>query len=147
MILSITPRINESGRVLLDIEQEVSSVSTTTSSGIDSPTIQQRKIKTTVLVNNGEALTLGGLIQNKKSVSRDQVPILGDIPLIGNAFKSKGDVFTKTELIIIITPKVVRNLNEAQAVTDEYRVKLRAVTPRVGGAPRTFKENIRRILQ
>ena len=147
VILSITPRINESGRVLLDIEQEVSSVSTTTSSGIDSPTIQQRKIKTTVLVNNGEALTLGGLIQNKKSVSRDQVPILGDIPLIGNAFKSKGDVFTKTELIIIITPKVVRNLNEAQAVTDEYRVKLRAVTPRVGGAPRTFKENIRRILQ
>ena len=65
VILSVTPRINESGRVQLEIEQEVSAVVKTTSSGIDSPTIQQRRVKTTVVVNDGEVLALGGMIQDQ----------------------------------------------------------------------------------
>ena len=147
VILSITPRISESGRVLLDIEQEVSSVVQTTSSSINSPTIQQRKIKTTVVLNDSEALTLGGLIQNQKTVTKNQVPLLGDIPVIGSAFKDKDDLINKTELIIIITPRVVRNLNEAQAVTDEYRRKLNVYVPRASGGPRTFEQNVQRMLQ
>ena len=121
VILTITPRINESGRVLLEIEQEVSTVVSTTSSGIDSPTIRQRRIRTSVVVNNGEALALGGMIQESKSLARTQLPILGDLPLIGNAFKQKDNRYGKTELIIIITPRVMRNLDEARQVTDEYR--------------------------
>jgi general secretion pathway protein D len=121
VILTMTPRINESGRVLLEIEQEVSNVVSTTSSTIDSPTIRQRRVRTSVVVNNGEPLALGGMIQESKTIARTQVPIVGEIPIIGNAFKQKDNSIGKTELIIIITPHVMRNLDEARLVTDEYR--------------------------
>jgi general secretion pathway protein D len=121
VILSMTPRINESGRVLIDIEQEVSSVVNTSTSGIDSPTIRQRRVKTTVMVNDGEAIALGGLIQTNKTKGRSQIPIVGDIPILGNAFKQKDDQSEKTELIILITPRVMRNLEEARQVTEEYK--------------------------
>ena len=135
VILSVTPRVNESGRVLLDIEQEVSSVSQTTTSAIDSPTIQQRRVKTTVIVNDSEAVTLGGLIQNKTATVNSQVPIIGDIPVLGNAFRQKDDTISKTELIIMITPHVVRDQNEARRVTDEYRRKLDRFAPHGGSVP------------
>jgi general secretion pathway protein D len=124
VILSVTPRVSDSGRVVLDIEQEVSDVVETTSSGIDSPTIQQRKIKTTVAVNDSEALALGGLIQESKNLSKNQVPVAGDIPIFGNLFKQKEDKIRRTELIIIIRPHVVRDINEARWVTEEFRKQL-----------------------
>ncbi|MFK0693151.1 type II secretion system secretin GspD [Mesorhizobium sp. IMUNJ 23033] len=129
VILTVTPRINNAGRVMLDIQQEVSNVKKTTTSGIDSPTIQQRKIQTRVLVNDGESLALGGLIQENNSVDRGQVPILGDIPIIGNAFKNKTDSVGRTELIIFIRPRVVRDITEAREVTEEFRGKIRLQTP------------------
>ncbi|MEH2500330.1 general secretion pathway protein D [Bradyrhizobium sp. AZCC 1678] len=146
VILSITPRINESGRVLLSIEQEVSSVASTTTSSIDSPTIKQRRVKTTVLVNNGESLTLGGLIQDQVSDARNQLPILGDIPLIGNVFRQKNGSIGKTELIILITPHVMRNLNEAREITDEYRRKFDVGVPHLRGARRPIERTIMRTL-
>lgn len=121
VILSIIPRINESGRVLLDIEQEVSSVAPTTSSNIDSPTIRQRKIRTSVVVNDNDALVLGGLIQEGRTTGRSQLPIIGDIPFIGNFAGSRDNVIGKTELIILIRPHVMRSLDEARSVTEEYR--------------------------
>ncbi|MGX5805663.1 type II secretion system secretin GspD [Bradyrhizobium sp. Arg314] len=129
VILKVTPRINNAGRVMLDIQQEVSNVKKTTTSGIDSPTIQQRKIQTRVLVNDGESLALGGLIQQNNSVDRGQVPILGDIPVLGNAFKNKTDSIGRTELVIFIRPRVVRDFTEARAVTDEFRGKISLETP------------------
>jgi general secretion pathway protein D len=136
IILTVTPRVNSSGRVMLDIDQEVSNVVKTTSSGIDSPTIQQRRISTRVLVTDGESLALGGLIQERNSINRGQVPILGDIPVIGNAFKNKTDGITRTELIIFIRPRVVRDVQEARDVTAEFREQLdldSAVQARRGG--------------
>ncbi|TCQ16665.1 type II secretion system protein D (GspD) [Rhizobium sp. PP-CC-3G-465] len=121
IILNVTPRINSSGRVMLNIQQEVSNVVATTSSGIDSPTIQQRKISTQVVVHDGESLALGGLIQEKQTVNQRKVPVLGDIPLLGNAFKSKTDGINRTELIIFIRPRIVRDPEEARQVTDEFR--------------------------
>jgi general secretion pathway protein D len=121
IILSVTPRINSSGRVMLDIQQEVSNVVATTTSGIDSPTIQQRKISTRVVVHDGESLALGGLIQEKKTLNQKKVPVLGDIPLFGNAFKSKTDGINRTELIIFIRPRIVRDSEEARQATDEFR--------------------------
>jgi general secretion pathway protein D len=121
VILAITPRINASGLVLLEIEQEVSTVAKTTTSSIDSPTIKQRRIKTSVFVKDGQALALGGMIQTSDSTSRGQVPLLGDLPLLGTVFRSKDSEIAKTELIVIITPQVIRNFDEAGAITDEYR--------------------------
>lgn len=131
VILSVTPRVNDSGRVILEIEQEVSDVVTTTTSGIDSPTIQQRKIKTTVVVNDGDSLALGGLIQDRHTDTRGQVPIVGDIPILGTLFRDKSDDAEKTELLIIITPRVVRDLAEARSVTDEFRRQLDIVVPEI----------------
>jgi general secretion pathway protein D len=147
VILNVTPRVNSSGRVMLDIEQEVSAVVKTTTSGIDSPTIQQRRISTRVLVNDGESLALGGLIQEKNEISRGQVPVLGDIPLVGNLFKNKTDGIKRTELIIFIRPRVVRDIAEARDVTEEFRRQLNFETPikkRRGGANRT-QQDIKRL--
>jgi general secretion pathway protein D len=143
VILNVVPRVNSSGRVMLDIEQEVSSVVKTTTSGIDSPTIQQRRINTRVLVNDGESVALGGLIQERNGLSRGQVPILGDIPLIGNAFKNKTDTINRTELIIFIRPRVIRNIQEARSVTAEFREHLKfdsAISKRRGGSNRVGQD-------
>jgi len=129
VILSVTPRINESGRVQLEIEQEVSAVVKTTSSGIDSPTIQQRRVKTTVVVNDGEVLALGGMIQEQANKTSNQIPLLGDIPGLGAAFSNRGDHVQKTELVILITPKVVRDATESRLATEEYRRKMHVYMP------------------
>jgi general secretion pathway protein D len=129
VILSVTPRINESGRVQLEIEQEVSSVVKTTTSNIDSPTIQQRRVKTTVVVNDGEVLALGGMIQNQVSKTSAQIPLLGDLPGIGAMFADRNNSTTKTELIILITPRVVRDGAESRLVTEEYRRKMNVYMP------------------
>ncbi|MGF9759500.1 type II secretion system secretin GspD [Microvirga sp. 0TCS3.31] len=145
VILSITPRINESGRVLLDIEQEVSTVQRTTTSGIDSPSFGQRRVKTSVVVNDGEGITLGGLIHDRATDVATQVPVLGDIPIFGKAFQHKDNVIEKTELVIILTPRVVRDLNEARAVTDEYRRKVESFVPSRDPGRRLIN-NVKRVL-
>ena len=113
VILSVTPRINESGRVQLEIEQEVSAVVKTTTSGIDSPTIQQRRVKTTVVVNDGEVLALGGMIQEQANKTSNQIPLLGDIPGLGAAFSNRNDEVQKTELVILITPRLSATARKA----------------------------------
>ena len=124
IILSIVPTIQEEGRVVLEIEQEVSEVGATTSSTINSPTIQQRRIATTVVVDDGESLAIGGLMQDRSSRGVDQVPILGDVPLLGNLFKSKRDTVRRTELLIVMTPRIVRDTNQVRQIADEFRGKL-----------------------
>jgi general secretion pathway protein D len=147
VILAITPRINQSGRVLLDIEQEVSNVASTSSSGINSPTISQRRIKTSVVVSDGEALALGGMIQKSRTLTRTQIPIVGDLPGIGNLFGGKDNQLGKTELLVIITPHVIRNLSEARQVTDEFRRELQMNDPRMSGRWRNIPEAARRTFE
>ena len=146
VILAVTPRINESGRVQLDIEQEVSSVVKTTTSNIDSPTIQQRRVKTTVVVNDGEVLALGGMIQDSASKSSNQLPILGDIPGIGAVFSNRKDTVQKTELVILITPKVVRDGTESRLVTEEYRRKMDVYMPHASTRRRAPLNTVQRLV-
>ncbi len=124
VILKVRPRIGNSGRVVLEIEQEVSDVASTTTSGIDSPTIRQRKVQTNIVVNDGSTLALGGIIQESDNATNAKVPGLGDIPLIGAAFRNKSRRSLRTELLILIRPRVVRDGAEARAVTDYWRKKL-----------------------
>ena len=131
VILKVTPRVYDSGLVTLDIEQAVSSVVKTTTSGIDSPTIRQRKMKTSVVVQDSEALALGGLIQEKETTGKSKVPVLGDIPGLGVAFRNKSNAISRTELIIFIRPRVIRDLHEARQVTAEFRRELGVQAPRV----------------
>lgn len=125
IILSVTPRVNASGVVVLDIVQEASDVVPTTSSDIDSPTIRQRKIESSVAVSNGASVILGGLISRRKDSSRSGVPIVKDIPVIGNLFKRQLREKDRTELLIIIRPVVIRNQDDFKSIASEFEYKMR----------------------
>ena len=127
VILKVTPRVNEGGRVTLDIEQEVSDVVETRTSGIDSPTIQQRKIKTTVAVDNGSTIALGGLIRDRVTDGHTKIPLLGDIPGLGQLFRSTTQRTERTELVVLITPRVVGGIDDARRVTQELTDRMRGV--------------------
>lgn len=124
VILKVTPRVNRGGMVMMDIDQEVSQVTTTTSSTIQSPTIQQRKISSSVAVQDGETIALGGLISDSRDQSRTGIPYLEEIPVLGNLFRDTGNKVTRTELMVLITPHVVDDVKKARKVTDELRHKL-----------------------
>jgi general secretion pathway protein D len=128
VLLEVTPRVNASGMVHMEIHQEVNDVSATTSSGIDSPTINQRRINTTVAVQDGETVVLGGLIRDRKSGSEAGVPFLHHLPILGWLFKSRTDSASRSELIVVITPSAVRDQAEARAVTDEMQRRLTEIT-------------------
>lgn len=145
VILSITPRVSDNDRVLLDIEQEVSDVKPTTSSTIDSPTIQQRRIKTTVTVKNGESIVLAGLMQDRATRDRDQIPLVGDIPFIGNAFKNKQDTIARTELLIAITPHVVRDDAQVGQIAAEFRDRINFSTRPQRDTPPEHRETFDRL--
>jgi len=131
--------VNESGLVLLDIAQEVSAVvqaSSTTQAAQLSPTIQQRRVASTVAIQDGQTIALGGLIRDARSTTRGGVPLLADIPVLGYLFGRTTDSIERTELIVLLTPRVVRNQSDAQLVTDELRTRLRSVQPITGPFPR-----------
>src|SRR6185437_7578275 len=88
VVLLITPRVNSSGLITLDIDQEVSDVKSTTSSTIDSPTITQRRIVSSVVVQDGQTVALGGLIQDTDTRGRQGIPGLEDIPILGFLFSN-----------------------------------------------------------
>ena len=131
VILKVTPRVNASGVVLLDISQEVSDVSTTSNSAVGSPTISTRKISTSVAVKDGEVLALGGLIRNTQSREKIGLPFLSQIPVIGALFGRQGRVEDRTELIVLLKPRVIRSIDDGRAATDELRRKMKALTPLV----------------
>ena len=133
VLLEVTPRVNAGGMVVLDIKQEVNDVDATTTSGIDSPTIIQRQIDTSVAVQSGETLVLGGLIKENKNSSSGGVPGLRHVPVVGWIFGSEGKRVNRTELVVMITPTAVTDREEARDVTREYREKLRGVTSPSGG--------------
>lgn len=147
VILNVTPRVSDAGRVVLDIEQEVSSVAKTSSSGIDSPTIQQRKVKTTVIVQDGEVLALGGLIQESNTSTKSKVPLLGDLPGVGPLFRNNDNAIVRTELVIFIRPRVMHDTGEARQITEEFRSRIRLQAPLTRREPDAFRRDIRRIVE
>lgn len=130
VILKVTPRVNAGGLVLLDVAQEVSDVSETESSELDSPTISQRRIASSIAVQDGQTIALGGMIRASRTNGRSGVPILSAIPVLGTLFGEKNVDGERTELLILLTPRVVRNEQQIQAVTDELRTKIQALEPK-----------------
>ncbi|MGI4879045.1 MAG: type II secretion system secretin GspD [Janthinobacterium lividum] len=139
VILKVTPRVNAGGLVLLDISQEVSAVSDatgTTSTTTNSPTISTRRISTSVAVQDGQVIALGGLIRDTKSRGKSGIPYLSRIPVLGGLlFGRTEDTEMRTELLVLLKPRVLRSIDDASAVTDELRAKIRTVEPLRHGAP------------
>jgi len=129
VILEIKPHVNNSGQVMLDITQQVSQPVTTTSSSIDSPTIQQRLITSTVAVKSGETVALGGLIADRASKTGRGIPSLRKIPVLGSLFGVKGRDSSRTELLVFLTPRVIRNWQDANDVSSELSSRMRSLTP------------------
>jgi general secretion pathway protein D len=146
VILKLTPHISESGRVMLEIEQEVSNVDPAFDPASTTPRIQQRRVKTQVVVNDSESLMLGGLVKNQTGISAAQIPVAGDVPIVGSLFKDKANTIDKQELIIMITPHVVRSLSEGREITEEYKRKLLDISSRAIGRNHDIEQSTRRTL-
>jgi general secretion pathway protein D len=131
VILEITPRVNANGLVMLDLAQEVSGVSSTTTSSLNSPTIQQRRISSSVAVEDGQTIALGGLIQDNRTESRTGIPVLQNLPYVGALFGVRTKSLTRTELVVLMTPHVVHNRKSAEDITAELRSKLPLLAPPV----------------
>ena len=121
LTLKVKPQISENGTVRLTISQEVSTVQASTAGAANGPTTNKRSIDTNVLVNDGAIVVLGGLLQDEYSGNQEKVPGLGDIPIIGNLFKSESRSRKKTNLMVFIRPVVMRDASSADALTmDRY---------------------------
>jgi general secretion pathway protein D len=127
VMLAVTPRVNSGGQVTMEINQEVSNATPTTSSGIDSPTIQKRTAESTVTVKSGETIILAGLIKEEKTKATEGLPLLAQIPLIGGLFGTQSWGDNRTELIILITPRVLADTQDAAAITQEYRSRIKGL--------------------
>lgn len=130
VILDVTPRVNSGGLVTMEVSQEVSDVGRTTSSGIDAPTFQQRKIASTVAVQSGNTVVLGGMIRDRRSDNESGIPGLYRLPVVGKLFGTTGQESRRTELLVVITPRAVADAEQADAVTREFQSKLDDLKPR-----------------
>jgi general secretion pathway protein D len=125
VILKVKPQINEGGLVALDISQEVSDVRQPITEGVESPVIFTRSTETNLVVRDGQSIILGGLIQENNESTREGVPLLSDIPLLGYLFGYTKTTKKRTELIVIITPHVIKNISEADTITEDFQRKLK----------------------
>ena len=128
-LLQVTPRINAGGMVTLEISQEVSRPGTEPAvGGGGNVPIAQRTIDSTVIVHSGQTIVLGGLIREDITTSNGGIPVLKDIPVMGNLFSNTRDNKNRTELIVTLTPRVVTNPNEAYEISKELREKIKDAT-------------------
>jgi general secretion pathway protein D len=117
-ILKITPQINEGDSVMLKIEQESSSIATSASGAVDLIT-NKRTINTHVLIEDGGTIVLGGLISDSQTGGEQRVPFLGRIPIIGEAFKTRSAKKTKTNLMVFIKPRILRDGTDTAIETNQ----------------------------
>ncbi|WP_249352153.1 MULTISPECIES: type II secretion system secretin GspD [unclassified Rudaea] len=126
--LQITPRVNPGGLVYMDVAQEITTPGSSTAAN-PNPPISQRNLNTQVAVQSGQTVLLGGLIREDNVVSNTGVPFLSSVPVLGNLFKSSQNSRTRTEIIVLITPRVIYNTEDAQTITQEYQDKFESLAP------------------
>jgi general secretion pathway protein D len=136
IILTVTPRIGEQGTVALDVKQEVNEVGANEPPPINSPRFTKREAETSVVLLNNQTLVLGGLIQNRRTRIRTGIPLLSRIPVLGYLFGAVEDKIEKTELLLLITPRVVGTAIDAARVTDQMRRATPELEQSIRQAPR-----------
>ena len=124
IILRVQPRINSNGNVVLDIEQEISNVAATSPANTLTPTVSQRKVKSSISVTSGQTVLLAGLISEQENFDRQGIPLLDQIPRVGDLFSHQNRTKVRTELIIFIRPQIIRSPIDANLVAEELRTKL-----------------------
>ncbi len=136
--LAVTPSVNAGNLVTMQIDQIVTDAADNPSgNGNNQPIFLQRQISSKVAVRSGESIVLGGLIKDSQSAGKSGVPVLQDLPLVGNLFGTNTNGGARTELLVVITPKVVRTDPEIREVSEELRDRLRGLES-LQGAPRSM---------
>ena len=130
--LEVTPRVNANGMVIMEIKQIVSSVVNiptlgSTDTQQQTPTIDKKEIESSVAVLDGETIALGGLIDEQNTENKNGIPWLYQLPLIGPLFGSTTYDTTKNELVVLITPRVVKSKQDSRMVTNEFKRKLTGI--------------------
>jgi general secretion pathway protein D len=123
--LDVTPQISDGDVIRLEINQEVSSIAGVLTSTAGDFVTNKRQIETTVLANDGEIIVLGGLLQDDEQIDIEKVPVLGDLPVVGNLFRSKGQTRTKTNLMVFLRPTIIRNAEDARPLTQTRLDRMR----------------------
>ncbi len=132
IILKLTPHISKEGMVRLEIDQEVSTIAGEIKAGlIVTPETYVRHTKTSVIVGDNHTIVIGGLIRDDRDESEDKIPILGDIPLLGNLFRSRSEKTLKTNLLVFITPRVVRTTQQIADLTNLKRHEMTEIDKRM----------------
>ncbi|MEY3879513.1 MAG: type secretion system protein GspD [Pseudomonadota bacterium] len=132
--LEVTPRVNANGMVIMDIHQIVSGVvpQTVATPGVTSTaTINKKEIQSSIAINDGQTIVLGGLIADNNTMNKIGIPLLYDLPWIGSLFGSTSYTRIKDELVILITPRVVKNKQDSRQITDEFKRKLTGIYQKV----------------
>lgn len=126
--LSVTPSVNAQGFVIMEIDQKISNEveGGTTVSG--NPSLFERSIKTEVVAENGQTVILGGLISENRSDKDTKVPFFGDIPIIGALFRAETESGAKTELVVMVTPRIIESSDEWEEIKDQFDKELKKIT-------------------
>ena len=142
-LLKVRPRINHDGLVILDVVQQVSSVKVNTFGGTDSPIISTRELKTKLAVKNGQSIMMGGLVNKDNSITQSKIPLLGDIPLLGWAFKYESHKNDKTELLVMITPYVIESDDVLDQYIKKFQEKMQGLRPGGRGKDATVAQAVK----
>lgn len=125
VIMQVTPHINSGGLVTLDIAQEVSDVAApAANTAIGSPTFDDRLVRTRVAVQDGQTVALAGLIRDNAQEGNSGIPYLKDVPVLGTLFSSQTGTRARTELLVLLTPRVAHDQRDARALTEDLRREL-----------------------
>ena len=123
IILRVLPRANANGNIVLDIEQEISNVAAGSAQSL-TPTISQRRVKSSIAVASGQTVLLAGLISETESKTRQGIPVLDSIPGVGDAFSHQNTARARTELILFIRPTVIKDPVDAHVIAEQMRTKM-----------------------
>mgnify|MGYP001157803697 CR=1 FL=1 len=134
VILTFTPYINDHGIVTLEIEQEVSEISTTEATSTTNPSFFKRNVQTTLIASEDQSIVLGGLVKERKSRGREGIPFLSQIPFLGWIFGARTDVLTRNELVIFITPRVIASVEDGTRLSREFEDRVFEIKERIGQA-------------
>jgi general secretion pathway protein D len=133
IVLTVTPRITANGMVTLDVVQTANDLQGFTD--FNAPIVNQRQAQTTVSVQDGSTIVLGGIMRSTVRTTTKKIPLLGDIPILGELFKSREKNEVKTELLVFLTPRVVRNPEQAEQLKNDQ----------VGGLSKAAKDQYQKI--
>jgi general secretion pathway protein D len=128
VVLNVTPTVNGQGMVAMELSQEISNTSSDAIPGINSPVISQRSFQTSLMVGNGQTAVVGGLISDNNTQGATAVPWLSDIPWLGRLFRSETRGRDKTEILVMITPRIINGASDMQGLTERLMDGMEGLT-------------------